>query len=500
MVLLMKQSLSLSVSQHLSLTPQLKQSLKLLQLSALDLEHEIQTELETNPLLERIDIEYDLVDVQVEHTPLRDNNIPQPITEASEPESELERTDNLAPEQDLDSNWQESFKQSKEIQSSPASPANDLDLNQLANRTETLVDHLLWQLQMTTLNKQDQEIGRALIGNLDDDGYLHASTKEIQKQLSNEIPIDAAEIKTVLNLIKTFEPLGVGACDLSERLSILLRHHYQQDKQLDLALKIVSHHIELLAAHQYPRLKKELDISNEQLAHVISMVTALQPRIGLNFSADKQDHIIPDLIVKKVGERWVVSLNPENQIHLRVNDLYAKLIDKKSTEKLGVDDTHYIDTHFMQAKTFIKSLMNRYDTLQLVGEAIVERQQAFFSNGEQSMQAMIQQDIASILDLHESTISRATAGKYLLCPAGVYELKYFFSSALPNRQGNSSSSTAIRSLIKQMIDNESKTKPLSDSKIVKKLEEQGHIVARRTVAKYRESLDIAPSNRRKSLL
>ena len=498
----MKQSLHLSLSQQLTLTPQLKQSLKLLQLSSLDLEHEVQSELDTNPLLERVETDRESFDIQPEHTPRQDNNIPQPIAEASEPEAELERTDTLAPEQDLssnwDENWQERFKKSVEPQTSTAT-TKEVDLSQIVGSSETLIDHLLWQLQMTTLSQRDQEIGRAIIGNLDDDGYLQASLTEIQSQFAPVLEIDTHEVQAVLSLIKTFEPMGVGTRNLRERLTLLLKHHYKNDSNFALAQTIIEQHLESLAAHHYDRLIKQLNISREQLSSVIQMITALQPRIALAFGEEKQDHIIPDLIVVKKGDDWTVALNPDNQIHLRVNDLYANLIGKQTNNKLNDNDSEFIDTHATQAKMFIKGLMSRYDTLLLVGQAIVERQQEFFKHGEQSMQAMIQQDIADHLELHESTVSRATAGKYLLSPRGVFELKYFFSSALSNTKGTSSSSTAIRSMIKQLIDAENKVKPLSDSKIVKKLEEQGHIVARRTVAKYRESLDIAPSSRRKSL-
>lgn len=499
MVLPMKQSLSLSISQQLTLTPQLKQSLKLLQLSSLDLEHEVQAELEVNPLLERVEVEAEQLDIQPQHTPLQDNNIPQPVTEASEPDAELERTDTLAPEQDLSNNWQQIFEKRSDLKTNSATNSKEIDLGQLVGSSETLIEHLLWQLRMTTLSQQDQQIGKALIRNLDSDGYLQATLSEIQQQLEPEIEVHTEEVQAVLSLIKTFEPIGAGTRDLSERLAVLLHHHFRHERDFELAITIVEKHIDALAAHQYDRLKKNLNISLDQLSTVINMITALQPRIALDFSADKQGHIIADLIVIRKDDKWIAALNPENQIHLRVNDVYAKLIGKQASKKLDDTDTQYIDSHTAQAKMFIKSLMSRYDTLLLVGQAIVERQQSFFTHGEQSMQAMIQQDIAAPLELHESTISRATAGKYLLCPHGVFELKYFFSSSLSNMKGASSSSTAIRSLIKQLINNESKVKPLSDNKIVKELEQHGHIVARRTVAKYRESLNIASSSRRKSL-
>lgn len=498
MVFPMKQSLSLTTSQQLTLTPQLKQSLKLLQLSAFDLEQEVQTELEANPLLEKVEKELSKDELPPEHTPLRDNNIPQPIGESSEPEAEMERTDNLAPEQDLALNLQENFHDFGSQRPTPSAASSDFEIAQLVGQSETLVDHLLWQLQMTTLSERDQEIGRTLIHNLDEDGYLTVSVEEIHRHLNHLIDIEEDEIQAVLSLIKTFDPLGVGAANLKERLTILLGQCTEQSAYA-LAANIIDDYLDLLGSRQFIKIKKALNVSQDDMVAAIELITSLQPRIALQFSQDKQDHVVPDLIVGKDKDQWVVQVNPDNQIRLRVNDLYASLLKQGKEESLNESDSEYIQSHMAQAKMFIKGLMSRYDTLLLVGQAIVERQQAFFEQGEQAMQAMVLADIAETLELHESTISRATAGKYLLCPRGLFELKYFFSSALSNTEGTTSSSTAIRSLIKTMVDNEDKNKPLSDSKIAKQLEQQGHIVARRTVAKYRESLQIAPSSQRKVL-
>ncbi len=497
----MKQSLSLNISQQLTLTPQLKQSLKLLQLSTADLEQEVQSELEANPLLERLENQQQNHDLPPEHTPLRDNNIPQPIAESSDPEFEMARTDTLAPEQDLAKNWQDNLLETDSRRLNSASATSDFEISQLVSQAETLTEHLLWQLQMTTLSKQDQQIGRAIIHSLDEDGYLASSVEELRTQLLADLEIDQDEVAAVLSLIKTFDPIGVGARDLSERLLMLLKQHQesQSSPAMPLAQTLLREHLDSLGARQYPKLQKQLAVSQQEMAEAINLITELKPRIALQFSQDKQDQVIPDLLVAKNAGAWHADINPDNRIRLRVNDLYANLVQKNKRETLNKSDSDYIHSHVAQAKNFIKGLMSRYDTLLLVGQAIVERQQEFFEQGEQAMQPLVLSDIAAELDLHESTISRATAGKYLLCPRGLFELKYFFSSALANAEGTTSSSTAIRSLIRQMVDAECKTKPLSDSKIAKQLEEQGHIVARRTVAKYRESMQIAPSSQRKSL-
>ena len=250
------------------------------------------------------------------------------------------------------------------------------------------------------------------------------------------------------------------------------------------------------------QLKKQLNISDQGLSNALSLITRLNPRVSAPFQSDAENHIIPDVVIKKINQSWVAQLNAENQTKLRVNVTYSDLLkaSDKAANPLEKKDSDYIQHNLLEAKIFIKGLMSRYDTLLLVTKKIVERQQGFFNDGEQAMQPMVLQDIAEAIEMHESTISRATSGKYLLCPRGVFELKFFFSSALSTTDGAASSSTAIRSFIKKMVEAENKVKPLSDSKIAKELEQQGHIVARRTVAKYRESMHIAPSSQRKSLV
>jgi len=506
----MKQSLTLNLSnqlsQQLTLTPQLKQSLKLLQLPSTDLENEIQHALDANPLLERIEndvpTEYDIPVV----APALDNGIPQPISESADPEQQINQTDHLAPEQDLSQSYQESFEpiesnrlsstQTTSSQSSGLSSNTNAEISQYTSQPESLFDHLIWQVQMTNLSEKDQLIARSILRSLDEDGYLTTSLDDICAMFDEQLMVEQDEVQAVLSLIRTLDPLGVGATNLQDRLLILLEQTPDNSESLSIAKTIINDHLDLLATRNLSKLKKALSISDQQLSKSLSLITKLNPRVAARFQEDKQNHITPDLIVKKVNDQWQAQINPDNQARLRVNQTYSDLLKNDLAEK----DNDYIQENLAQAKIFIKGLMSRYDTLLLVGQAILERQQQFFELGEEHMQPMVLHDIATQLDMHESTISRATAGKYLLSTRGVFELKYFFSSALSSTEGADSSSTAIRSLIKKMVESESKKKPLSDNKIAQELEQQGHIVARRTVAKYRESMHIAPSSQRKSLV
>ena len=506
----MKQSLTLNLSnqlsQQLTLTPQLKQSLKLLQLPSTDLENEIQHALDANPLLERIEndvpAEYDIPVV----APALDNGIPQPISESADPEQQINQTDHLAPEQDLSQSYQESFEpiesnrlsstQTTSSQSSGLSSNTNAEISQYTSQPESLFDHLIWQVQMTNLSEKDQLIARSILRSLDEDGYLTTSLDDICAMFDEQLMVEQDEVQAVLSLIRTLDPIGVGATNLQDRLLILLEQTPDNSESLSIAKTIINDHLDLLATRNLSKLKKALSISDQQLSKSLSLITKLNPRVAARFQEDKQNHITPDLIVKKVNDQWQAQINPDNQARLRVNQTYSDLLKNDLAEK----DNDYIQENLAQAKIFIKGLMSRYDTLLLVGQAILERQQQFFELGEEHMQPMVLHDIATQLDMHESTISRATAGKYLLSTRGVFELKYFFSSALSSTEGADSSSTAIRSLIKKMVESESKKKPLSDNKIAQELEQQGHIVARRTVAKYRESMHIAPSSQRKSLV
>ena len=495
----MKQALHLKLSQQLTLTPQLKQSLRLLQLPSLDLEQEIQQALDNNPLLEREETSYSEPEEIKTVQNAEDNGIPQPVSEAADPTYELDQTDHLAPEQDLSANWEESFESRRTtIDSSIQGTARETEFTQFVTHTESLFEHLEWQIKMTALTERDKAIASTIIRCLDDDGYLEIPIESVAELLPAAAEIENDEVNAVLSLIKTLEPTGVGARNLQERLVLLLRQYQESEPGLTAAIDIVENHLDLVGARNLSKLKKSLEFSDSEISDALTLITSLNPRIGASFTSDSENYITPDVVVKKVGDKWTARINPDNQARLRVNQSYVDLLKKGA--KLDKESNDYIQHNLVEAKNFIKGLMSRYDTLLLVAQCIVERQQAFFEEGETGMQPMVLHDIATELEMHESTISRATAGKYLLSPRGVFELKYFFSSAVATADGATSSSTAIRSLIKQMIDAESKAKPLSDSKIAKELEEKGHIVARRTVAKYRESMRIAPSSQRKSLL
>lgn len=513
----MKQTLNLKFSQRLTLTPQLKQSLRLLQLSSLDLEDEIQNCLDSNPLLERGDVddqadageqleqgqENDLNSLSDKNQNLLDADNPSALS--AQDRSQVDTNDqqfqdadaeNLAPEQDLSDSWDQSFMPSQNSIASTGNNDANVEFTQFISKQETLFEHLNWQIQMTTLTDKDKSIARSILRSLDEDGYLTVDLDEIKAMFDADLDVEIDEIQAVLSLIKTLDPVGVGARDLQERLSIFLQRMPAQTPGLDVAKSIVNQHLGLVATHNIAKLKKALNVDDALLSASLSLIMDLNPRIAMEFKSDELDYIVPDVIVRELNGRWTAFINPDNQSKLRINQMYANMLKSK----LDDAETEFIQANLQQAKMFIKGLMSRYDTLLLVSQAIIERQQDFFNQGEHAMQPMVLQDIANELDMHESTISRATSGKYLLSRRGVYELKYFFSSALNSTDGSTSSSTAIRSLIKKMVDHESKAKPLSDNKIAEMLEQQGHIVARRTVAKYRESMQIAPSSQRKSLI
>ena len=499
----MKQVLQQKLSSQLTLTPQLKQSLKLLQLPSQALEQELQIVLDSNPLLERVEnneiSELKNSEALVDKLDISYNSIPQPIAEAADPSIEIERTDHLLAEQNLTQSFDSQRIDTGHQPGRVVTSNTSSEYSQFVAYQETLFESLRWQVQMTGLSERDKLIADCLINSLDNEGYIKSSLKEIADLLELSLDIDEDELAAVLSLLKTLEPIGVGARDLPERLLILLDHGHRDSKYYDLAKTIIEKHLALLGTHDYSRLKKQLGISDETLAATLEIITDLNPRITSQFNQHQQDQVIPDAIVKKINDRWVARLNPKNETKLRINETYSKLLERDNKSRLDKQSSEFIQSNLTEANAIIKSLMSRYDTLLLVTQCIVERQQAFFEHGEEQMQPMVLADIAQQLGLHESTISRATSGKYLLSARGVFELKYFFSTSLNSVDGTASSSTAIRSLIKTMIEAESKKKPMSDNKITKELEQHGHIVARRTVAKYRESLNIAPSNQRKSL-
>ena len=472
---MIKQGLQLKISQQLSMTPQLQLAIRMLQLSTLELRQEIQTALENNPLLEIAD-QYD--EINVEQQDLGENIDTREALDSQEiPE--------VIP---LDASLDDIY-----TAGTPSGTYSDYRTDELpiyqGETHETLHDYLNWQLDLTPFSDIDRAIALSIIEAIDDRGYLTVSSEEIlDEQGNNEIELD--EVEAVLKRIWHFDPIGVGARTLQECLIIQIQHLTPPA----LVKEIIDNYLDLLANHDYRTLKKQLNASDEQLKEAIDFIQHLQPYPGDSVNTTPPDYIIPDVVVKKIAGKWIAELNSDTVPTLRINQQYAAM-EKISNES----DSQYIRSNLQEANWFIKSVENRNETLLKVSQFIVEHQQAFFENGAEYMKPMILSDVAEAIDMHESTISRVTTQKYLQCPTGIFELKFFFSSHVNTESGGEASSTAIRALIKKYISEEDAKKPLSDSKLVSILENQGIIIARRTVAKYREALSIPPSNQRKQL-
>ena len=481
----MKQSLQLKFSQHLALTPQLQQSIRLLQLSTQELQQELEVLLQANPLLERADKNEDGSDVEPP-------DIFVPASTAAE-------TSVAAPEE---SPRQEEFGESFlefsggnrwEENSSGSDDDNDFTFQEAV--ALTLREHLLSQLKLMPLSERDQTLAMFLVDAINDDGYLEQSLEELAAMLSEDSEIDPMELQTALKLIQHLDPPGIGARNLAECLSLQLQTLPADTPHLDIAIAVAANHLPLLASRDYAKLRKVLHCDDETLRLVQQLVTQLNPRPGAEFTHIGSDHYIQhEILVKKVKGIWVASLNDEVVPKLRINQLYANIL-KRNRES----SSQYLMSQMQEAKWMIKNIQQRFSTILRVSQAIVDRQRNFFEHGEVAMRPLVLREIADELGLHESTVSRVTTRKYMLTPRGVYELKYFFGSHVATESGGACSATAIRALIKQMVNEENPKKPLSDNQITDILSKQGIVVARRTIAKYRESLQIPAANQRKSL-
>lgn len=481
----MKQSLQLRVSQQLAMTPQLQQAIRLLQLSTLELQQEIQLALETNPLLEQEELnpETESIDSLNENAD----------TSELDTKDALENHD-MPDELPLDTNWDEIY-----TAGTPSGTSNDYNFDELpvyqGETTQTLQDYLTWQAELTPFTDTDRAIATAIIDSIDDSGYLTTAISDIHEGIDNpEISIE--EVIAVLKRIQHFDPLGVAAQDLKECLLIQLSLYPQQTDGLQDAKRIISNHIDLLANRDFRQLSKLTRLKEDALKTAIDLILTLNPKPGQSINTGESEYVIPDVLVKKIAGHWQVELNTDSIPKLSINNHYASMLNNSANE----DDSQYIRSHLQDAKWLIKSLESRHETLLKVATCIVEQQQEFFELGEEHMKPMILADIAYQVDMHESTISRVTTQKFLHSPRGIFELKYFFSSHVNTDTGGEASSTAIRALVKKLVAAENPAKPLSDSKLTSMLAEQGIQVARRTVAKYRESLSIPPSNQRKQLV
>lgn len=463
------------------MTPQLQQAIRLLQLSTMELQTEVQEALESNLMLE--------VD--------EDANSPTSSDSADEggaPERDIVPTD-IPSELPVDTVWEDIYD-AVPVQYGAAG-INGAEFEIPRAQSETLTDHLLWQLGLTRMSELDKAIATAVIDGIGEDGYLRVSLEDILKSLSTpDLEIDQLEIEAVLHQVQNFDPIGVGARDLCECLSIQLRQCPDDTPWRQVAVTLVRDHLDLLGQRDYAQLMRLLKLQKEELQAVITLIKTLTPRPGDAIQSSQLEYVIPDVFVRNVKGTWRVELNPDAFPRVRVNSQYASLIRRADNSA----DNNCLKTHLQEARWLIKSLRSRSETLLKVATCIVERQQAFLEFGEEAMKPMVLHDVAEEVSMHESTISRVTTQKYMHTPRGLYELKYFFSSHVFTESGAECSSTAIRALLKKLIAAENGLKPLSDSKLAAILCQQGIRVARRTVAKYRESMAIPSSSERKSLM
>ena len=497
----MKLSLQLKLGQQLTMTPQLQQAIRLLQLSTLDLQQEIHEALESNPMLELDEVsenEDSATEDFKEANTVSESSNGEPTNSTSVNGEEPSWQDQIPNDLSVDSNWDDVYPTSPSISQSFDSEQMDFEARNSA--VETLQDHLLWQLNLTPMSENDEAIGLAIIDAIDANGMLTVDIESIHTGFDPAYEIELDEVVAVLHRIQQFDPIGVGYRNLSECLLIQLNQleDTEQTKLLGNAKLIVSEHIDLLGHRDYAQLMRKAKLKEPELRETIALIESLDPRPGAAISPASTTYIVPDVIVTKQAEsgKWKVELNPETAPKIRINDNYASLVKRADSS----DDNNYLRDNLQEARWFIKSLQSRNETLMKVATRIVEHQKGFLEYGEEAMKPLVLHDIAEAVDMHESTISRVTTQKYMHTPRGIFELKYFFSSHVSTKGGGECSSTAIRAIIKKLIAAENARKPLSDSKITELLEEKGINVARRTIAKYRESLSIPPSNERKRLV
>ena len=481
----MKQSLQLKFSQNLALTPQLQQSIRLLQLSSQELNQELETILQENPLLERTDKNDD-------GSESTEFFIPNNNSAELHPQDEKQPSDNSERDDAGDEYFGVSSHQRWEENNHND---DDGDYTFQEAETPTLHDHLISQLHLMQLSERDQTLSMYLVDAINEDGYLEQSLEELCELLPEELEIELLELQTTLKHIQHLDPIGIGARDLSECLVLQLQLLPEDTPHRALAIKVASQYLPALASRDYVKLKKALHCDDETLKTIQQMLKQLNPRPGADFSKIAAGHYIQhEVIVKKVKGHWIASLNDEVVPKLRINEMYANIL-KRNRGSSG----QYLSSQIQEAKWMIKNIQQRFSTILRVSQAIVDQQSNFFEHGEIAMRPLVLREIADELRLHESTISRVTTRKYMLTPRGVYELKYFFGSHVATEAGGACSATAIRALIKQMIAEENPKKPLSDNQLTEVLSKQGIVVARRTIAKYRESLNIPAANHRKSL-
>jgi RNA polymerase sigma-54 factor len=471
---MLKPSLQLKLGQQLTMTPQLQQAIRLLQLPALELQAHIRELLETNVMLEPME--------EAEST----GTFETVVTAAEQPKP-AERTPESTVEV-LDEGWGEHHVGPAET---PWSGDDDERAQEYADESgQSLQDHLLWQLELASLAPRELAIARAIVDAISDDGYLTESLEEIAQTLKPEIECSAEEVALVLAGVQALDPPGVGARSVGECIELQLRQLDPATPGFDTALQIARHHLELVAERELSLLRRELRASEEEIAAALALVRSCHPRPGATVSAGNAEYVVPDVFVRRTEHGWGVEINPATLPRVRLNQSYASLIGRNASHAT-------MRAQLQEARWLLKSLEIRHETLMKVARSIVERQTAFLEHGEEHMRPMILKDIAEAVAMHESTISRVTSGKYMHTPRGVFELRYFFSSQVEGADGSGTSSTAIRAKIRKLVKDEDPDAPLSDGRIAELLSAEGIPVARRTVAKYREAMGIAASNERR---
>ena len=501
----MRQGLQLKFSQQLTMTPQLQQAIRLLQLSTLELRQEMIEQLYNNPLLE---IEEDNSGESVPETQQSSQSsnethqensgeltTKQDKEKADEQNSDYEWSEQIPQDLPVDANWDDVYNPS-----TANSSGGEVNLEQVYQVTESFQGHLEWQLNLTPFSDSDREIATAFIDAIDSSGFISedlfdvvAHIKQAESEVINEEQIQEDELVAVLHRLQQFDPPGVFARNIRECLLIQLNQLAPETEYLQSALLLVTDFLEDIAAIDNVRMAKKAGLSADHLEGALLLIRSLNPRPGEALNSNDIDYIVPDAYVEKINGRWKVQLNDSNMPRLRINDSYSALIKRSDTS----DDNQFLKDNLAEARWFLRSIESRNETLMRVAMTIVELQQGFLDYGPVAMKPMVLSDIATELELHESTISRVTTSKYLATPQGIYELKYFFSSHVGTSGGGECSSTAVCAILKEMIGAEQPAKPLSDNKLTSLLEEQGIQVARRTVAKYRESMGIPSSSQRK---
>jgi len=477
----MKQTLQLKLSQHLTLTPQLQQSIRLLQLSTLELNQELERFLTDNPFLDR------------EEANEPEQAAPRPGAGSGETQERVEApaAEATAESAPAEFDW---YSDTGGGSSSGRDDGDEPDFQQVAPDLPKLRDHLMGQLAMLNLEHRDRILVGVLIDALNDDGYLSQPLDDLLDALPDETEVEADELQIALKHLQHLDPAGIGARTAAECLELQLLALPQTMPGRALAIPLVRNHLALLAARDFVRLKRALACTDEQLRVAQRLIQSLNPRPGAAFSTVETRYVVPDVVVKKIKNVWTASLNPDAMPKLRINRMYADILQGNRSAS-----SSQLSQQLQEARWLIKNVQQRFETILRVSQAIIDRQRHFFEHGEVAMRPLVLREIADLLGLHESTVSRVTTQKYMLTPRGIFELKYFFGSHVATDTGGACSATAIRALIRQLVAAEDEKRPLSDSKISQILGQQGIVVARRTIAKYRESLHIPPVNLRKAL-